>query len=88
MSFQDLKFLGKEVSPTFSYFFLNNALLYHFFANLSSRGFCIPSEVKFHVFGTSKHGEGKSLSNVFFAILISALWRFYRANKKKSVIYT
>ena len=28
--------------------------------------FCAPSEVKFHVFGTSKHGEGKSLSNNFF----------------------
>ena len=39
-----------------------------------------PPEVKFHVFGTSKHGEGKSRN--FFAILISALGRFYRANKK------
>ena len=24
----------------------------------------------------------------FFAILISTLWRFYLANKKKSVMYT
>ena len=43
---------------------------------------CTPPKVKFHVFGTSKHGDGKSLSNLFFAILISTLWRFYRANKK------
>ena len=31
---------------------------------------CFP-EVKFDAFGTSKHGEGKSLSDIFFAILIS-----------------
>ena len=28
--------------------------------------FCTPPEVKFHGFGTSKHGEEKSISNVFF----------------------
>ena len=50
--------------------------------------FCTPPEVKFHVFGPSKHREEKLLSNNFFFILISTLWRFYRANKKKSVIYT
>ena len=27
--------------------------------------FCIPPEVKFHLFGTSKHGDGKSLSTFF-----------------------
>ena len=44
----------------------------------------IPSllEVKFHVFGMSKHGGRKSLCNIFFALLISTLWIFYRANKK------
>ena len=51
--------------------------------------FCTPPEVKFHVFGTSKHGEPKSLPKGFFAIVISTLWRRYRANKeKKPVIYT
>ena len=45
--------------------------------------FCTSPEVKFHVFGTSKHGEGKSPLNFLFAFLISTLWRFYRANKKK-----
>ena len=30
------------------------------------------------VFGTSKHREGKSLSNLFFALLISTLGRFNR----------
>ena len=34
MSFQDLKFRGKKISPTFSYFLINNALLQHFLANL------------------------------------------------------
>ena len=32
--------------------------------------FCTPPKVKFHVFGTSKHGEGKSLSN-FFSLSLS-----------------
>ena len=45
--------------------------------------FCTPPEVKFHVFGTSKHGAKKSHRIIFFAIFISTLWRFYRANKKK-----
>ena len=44
--------------------------------------------MKFDAFGTSKHGEGKSLSKNFFATLISTLGRFNRANKKNSVIYT
>ena len=51
--------------------------------------FCTPPEVKFDAFGTSKHGEGKSLSKKYiFATLISSLGRFSRANKKTSVIYT
>ena len=33
--FQDFKFLGKEMSPPFSYFLINNALLYYFLANLN-----------------------------------------------------
>ena len=40
--------------------------------------------MKFDAFGTSKHHYPK----IFFAILISTLGRFNRANKKKSVIYT
>ena len=43
--------------------------------------FCTPPEVKFDAFSTSKHGEGKSLSKIFFAIHISTLRRFFRANK-------
>ena len=34
MSFQDLKFLGKQISPTFSYFVINSAFFCHFLANL------------------------------------------------------
>ena len=34
MSLQDFKLLGKQISPTFSYFLVNNAFLYHFWANL------------------------------------------------------
>ena len=116
-SIQDSKPSEKQISPTFSYFLINNALLYHFLANwlahykkmtekcvfrekswiavtiapsllvLVSR-FCTPPEVKFDAFGTSKHGEGKSLLKKIFATLISTLGRFNRANKKKSVIYT
>ena len=32
-SFQDYKPCEKQISPTFSYFLINNALLYHFLAN-------------------------------------------------------
>ena len=32
----------------------------------SSLLFCTPPQVKFYVFGTSKHGEGKSISNDLF----------------------
>ena len=42
------------------------------------------TEVKFHFFDSSKHGEGKLLSNIFcFAILTCTiiLWRFYQARK-------
>ena len=33
-SFQDLKFRGKQISLTFTYFHINKALFYHFLANL------------------------------------------------------
>ena len=36
--------------------------------------FCNPSEVKFHVFGTPKHGEGKSPSNFFCFISNQYIW--------------
>ena len=49
--------------------------------------FCTPPEVKFHIFGTSKRREGKSLSNLFLAILIGTLWRFYQANTKTVLIH-
>ena len=32
-SFQDFKLREKQISPTFSYFLINNALLYYFLAN-------------------------------------------------------
>ena len=35
-SFQDLMLLGKPISPTFSYFLVNSALLYHFFPEFIS----------------------------------------------------
>ena len=88
----------KHISSTFSYFLVNNALLYHFLPNwlahnnkvtkksvfreaqlnswndvtiISSLLFLVSQfrtqpEVKFHVFGTSKQGEGKLLSKRFF----------------------
>ena len=33
-SFQDFKFRGKQIYPTFSHFLVNNALLCHFLASL------------------------------------------------------
>ena len=32
---------------------------------------CTPPELKFNVFGTSKHGEEKSISNIFFLLYLS-----------------
>ena len=32
-SYQDLKFLGKQIFPKFSYFLINSSLLCHFLAN-------------------------------------------------------
>ena len=37
--------------------------------------FCTPPEVKFDAFGTSKHGEGKSLSKDFFLLYLSVHWK-------------
>ena len=48
-----------------------------------SRGFVPRRKRKFHVFGTSIQGEGKSLSKFFFAMLnISTMGRCNRVNKK------
>ena len=60
----------------------NNVTIIPSLLFLDSR-FCTSPEVNFHIFGTSKHGKEKSLSNIFFAIdiIISTLWRFYRVNK-------
>ena len=54
---------------------------------LASR-FCTPPDMKFHVFGKTEHGEGKSLTKKIFAILMSTLGRSNWANKKISVIFT
>ena len=43
--------------------------------------------MKFDAFGTSKHGKENRYGKNFFAVLISTLGRFDRANKQKSVIY-
>ena len=98
-SFQDLKLCGKRIFQSFSDCELinspKNGTKVHCLEDhnhsqspvLVSR-FCTPHEVKFDAFGSSKLREGKSLPKYFFAILISTLCRFYRANRKKSVIYT
>ena len=36
--------------------------------------FCIPPEVKFDSFGTSKHGEEKLLSKKIFLLYLSVHW--------------
>ena len=85
-----LKASWKQISQTFPYFLINNALLYHPLANWLAHNkicfsrileswndvtivpsllflvplFCTPLEVKFDAFGTSKLGEGKSLSKI------------------------
>ena len=102
--FQGSKLSEKQISPTFSYFLINNALLYHFLANWLAHNKKMTEKsvsrslkpwndvtiipVKFDAFGTSKQREGKSLSKFFFSIHIGTLGRFNQANKKKTGIYT
>ena len=113
MSIQDSKPHEKQISPMFSYFTINNALLYHFLANwladnkkmteksvfreawspeLTSQSFPDPC---FWARGFVPHrkwnlmllvhqntGKENRYGKNFFAILISTLGRFDRANKK------
>ena len=110
-SFQGLKFLGKQISSTFSCYLVNNALLYHFWANLLAHNkkndrnlFCedwspemtsqlspvsvfglavlYPTGSEISRFWYIKRREREIVTEFFFAILISKLWRFYWANKK------
>ena len=50
--------------------------------------FCTPPEVKFDAFGTSKHGEGKSLSKKKFLLHLSAHWGDLIEQIKKNLSYT
>ena len=107
-SFQDFKLREKQISPTFSYFLINNALLYHFLANwlaqnkkmteksvfreawsseMTSQSFPVscfwsrvlcPTGLLVHQ-NTGKENRDRKF---VFAIHISTLRRFTRANKK------
>ena len=119
MSIQDSKPHEKQISPMFSYFLINNALLYHFLANwladnkkmteksvfreawspeltsqsfpvscFWSRGFVPHRKWNLMLLVHQNTGKENRYGKNFFAILISTLGRFNRANKKKSVIYT
>ena len=48
---------------------------------------CTPPEVKFDALGTSKHGEGKSLSKKIFLLYLSVHRGDLIEQVKKSVIY-
>ena len=108
------------ICSTFSYFLINNALLYHFLTNLLAHNktmteksvfreawspqwndviiipnllflvsrFCTPPEVKFHDLVHQNTGKENRCRIYFFAILISTLWRFYLANKRKNLSCT
>ena len=47
-SFQDFKLRGKQISPTFSYFLITNALLHYFLANLLARNKKMTEKSVFH----------------------------------------
>ena len=103
----------KQISPTFSYFLINNALLYHFLANwlahnkkmteksvfrdawspeftsqsfpvscFWSRGFVPHRKWNLTLLAHQNTGKENRYRKNFFAILISAMGRFNRANKK------
>ena len=46
--YEDLKLRGKQISPPFSYFVINNALLYHFLANLLAHNEKMTEKSVFH----------------------------------------
>ena len=73
-------------------FFAKLAVLKWCHIHSQSPVFCLavlyPIGSKMSCFDTSKHGEWKSLSKIFFAMLISTLGRFNRANKKISKVYS
>ena len=95
------RFYSKAV--TFSYFLIDNALLYHFLANWLAHNkkmteksvfretwgpeMTSQSFVKFDTFGTSKHGEGKSLWKNFL-LYLSVHWGDLIEQIKKSIIHT
>ena len=63
-SFQGLKYPGKQISPTFSYFPINNVLLYHFLANslahntkMTDKSVFLHNYSQSPVFGFRKGGE-------------------------------
>ena len=111
--FQDFKLREKQISPTFSYFLMNNALLYHFLANwlaqnkkmteksffreawspemtshsfpvscFWSHGFLPHQKGNFTLLAHQNTGKENRYQKFFFAIHISTLRRFNRANKK------
>ena len=54
--------------------------------------FCTPQEVKFHIFVTLKHGQGKSLSHLFcysyrgdFIEQITVVWLCYSTKNDENV---
>ena len=49
--------------------------------------YCTPPELKFDAFNTWNTGKENRHRNICFALLISTLWIFYRANKN-SLSYT
>ena len=48
MSFHDFKLREKQISPTFSYFLIDNALLYHFLANWLAHSKTMTEKSVFH----------------------------------------
>ena len=97
-SILDSKPCEKQISSTFSYFLINNALLYHFVANWLAHNKKMTEKSVFRKAWTPELTSQSFLASCFlnenryrkkfFATFISTLGRFNRANRKKSVIYT
>ena len=88
ISFQDFKLREKQISPTFSYFLINNALLYHFLADWLAHnkkmpcfwccGFVPHRKWNLTLLVHQNMGQGNHYQKKF----CYTLGRFNRANKK------
>ena len=89
-SFQDSKTRKKQISPTFSYFLKNNALLYHFLANWLAHNKKMTGKTVFARLEVLKWRHNHTLSPLFDLAALygtgSEIWRFWYIKTRRRKI--